>query len=80
MSPYRPEILDELALHGICPKPATPPELVRSYLSDLYRYEIRRLREQLLAGKFPKREYSSRVAGLRSKYPLLALPIRFWMR
>ncbi len=80
MSPYRPEVLDELARHGICPRPTTPPRLVRAYLNDLYRYEIRALRARLLAGEFPKREYSPRVAALKSKYPLLAIPIQFWMR
>ncbi len=80
MPTYHPEVLEQLALHGIRPRSSTPPELVRRYLNDLYRYEIRVLRGRLLGGEFPKREYSARVAALKSTYPLLAIPIQFWMR
>ncbi len=76
---YRAEIVEQLALHGIRPKPTTRPELVREYLSHLYRYEIRRLRRRLLAGDFPKEQYLSRVVELRRRYPLLSIPIHLWI-
>ncbi len=77
---YRREVLDELADHGIRPTASTPPALVRDYLSDLYRYEIRRLKRRLLRGEFPKEEYLSRVVELRIRYPLLSIPVQLWMR
>ena len=77
---YRPEVLEQLALHGIRPTPSTPPDLMRDYLSDLYRYEIRRLKRRLLSGEFPKDEYLSRVVQLRLRYPLLSVPLHLWMR
>ncbi len=75
---YRPEVLEQLSLHGIRPGPSTSPELVRDYLSDLYRYEIRRLKGRLLRGEFPKTEYLPRVVQLRVKYRLLSIPTRLW--
>jgi hypothetical protein len=70
---YRLEVLTELARHGICPTERTPPQIVRDYVRDLYKYEIRRLRTRYLAGEFPKLEYSQRVDQLRRQYPVLAL-------
>ncbi len=75
---YREPVLLELASHGIRPTPETPPDFAREVLADLYLYEIRRLREQLKSGAFPKREYASRVEALRNRYPLLGLDLRFW--
>jgi len=46
---------------------------VREYVNDLYRYEIRRLRDRLLRGEFPKNTYLDRVVSLRNKYSVLAL-------
>jgi len=51
---------------------------VRNYVRDLYKYEIRRLRERYLRREFPKAEYWTRVDGLRRSYPVLALPARLW--
>lgn len=79
MPTYRPEVVEELVAHGIRPMPSTPPALVRRYLNELYRYEIRKLRRRLLNGDFPKQEYLSRVVDLRSRYPLLTIPIHLWM-
>ncbi len=78
MPTYRPEVLEQLAEHGIRPLPATPPSLIRDYLSDLYRYEIRRLRQRLLRGDIPKQNYSAHVVALRKRYPLLSIPTRLW--
>lgn len=70
---YRPAILAALAEHGIRPTPATRPELVHELVSDLYRFELRRLRAQLVAGEFPKSTYYGRVVELRRKYPIASL-------
>jgi hypothetical protein len=77
---YAPEALEILAGHGLQPGPGTPPAVVREGLSDLYRYEIRRLRRQLLAGEFPKGEYLDRVVALRARYWLLSVPTERWVR
>ena len=75
---YKPAILAKLAGHGICPRPGSPPELVRGFVNDLYCYELRRLRDQLLSGAFPKHAYAARVVALRDKYSVLALkPLQF---
>ena len=70
---YRPEVLERLEMHGIRPRPTTRPELVREFVNDLYRYEIRSLRDRLLRGEFPKDTYYDRVVALRGKYSVLAL-------
>jgi hypothetical protein len=70
---YRRDVLERLEEHGIRPSPSTPPELVREFVNDLYRYEIRRLRDRLLRGEFPKHTYFDRVVSLRNKYSVLAL-------
>ena len=75
---YRADVLAALLVHGIKPTPHTDPQLVRDYLRDLYKYEIRRLRERYLRGEFPKAEYSRLVDRLRHQYPVLALTARQW--
>ena len=77
--PYRREILAELWRHGVQPKPTSSPELVRAFVRELYKYEIRRLREGYMRGEFAKREYSVRVEALRRNYPVLAWPSRLWI-
>jgi len=75
---YRPEILAELLKHGVRPGPTTPPKLVADFMSDLYRYEIRRLRTKLRRGEVPKERYLDEVVALRRKYPLVSVPVRLW--
>jgi hypothetical protein len=70
---YRRDVLERLEEHGIRPRPTTRPELVREFVNDLYRYEIRKLRDCLLRGEFPKHTYVDRVVELRNKYSVLAL-------
>ena len=77
---YRQDILEALWRHGVQPTPHTRPELVRDYVRDLYKYEIRRLRERYMRGEFPKQEYWHRVDALRRAYPVLALPSRLWVQ
>jgi len=76
---YRPDVLSALWRHGVQPTSRTDPELVRAYVRDLYKYEIRKLRERYLQNEFPKQEYWDRVDALRRAYPVLALPARLWV-
>lgn len=75
---YHPRVLEALAGHGVRPLPHTPPELVRGYVRELYKFEIKRLRARLIAGEFPRSEYAGRVDALRQQYPVLSLqPFQF---
>jgi hypothetical protein len=76
---FRPSVLDELSRHGLQPLPTTKAEFLRDAVRDLYRYEIRRLRSELLAGRIPKVDYANRVVELRRRYPLLSLPLEMWV-
>jgi hypothetical protein len=75
---YRPAVLEALAGHGLLPRASTPPRQLRDAVRDLYRYEIRRLREELLAGRIRKPDYAGHVVELRKRYALLSLPIELW--
>jgi hypothetical protein len=76
---YHPNILEQLAFHGIRPSRDTSPAFVREYLSDLYRYEIRQLKSRLLQEEFPRAEYAGRVRQLRRKYVLLSTSPDRWV-
>jgi hypothetical protein len=75
---YRPDVLRELEKHGVRPRRTTRPALVHEFVSDLYRFELRRLRGRLLRREVSKEEYAGRVIDLRRKYPLVSLPARYW--
>jgi len=75
---YRDDVLHELARHGLGPTSTTTPQQLRDAVRDLYNYEIKRLRGELLASRFPKTEYAARVVALRDRYPLLSLPMELW--
>jgi hypothetical protein len=77
---YAPEALAALAGHGLSPGARTSPALVREALSDLYRYEIRRLRRRLLGGDVLKADYRDHVIALRRQYWLLSVPVEHWAR
>jgi hypothetical protein len=76
---YRADVLAQLARHGVYPTPATPPQLVYDFVNDLYRYELRRLRDQLVRGAIPKAGYYDRVVALRVKYPLVSIKPELWI-
>jgi hypothetical protein len=76
---YHPRVLDELARHGLRPLPATPPARLREAVRDLYLYEIRRLRGELLRGRIVRKHYADHVVALRRRYPLLSLPVEQWL-
>ncbi len=73
MYTYRADVLRHLLVHGVRPTPHTSPQLVRDFVRDLYKYEIRVLRERYMRREFPKAEYAERVDALRRRYPVLAL-------
>jgi hypothetical protein len=73
---YRADVLENLLRHGVRPTDRTRPELVRAFVRDLYKYEIRVLRERYLRREFPKNDYADRVDALRRRYPVLALQPR----
>jgi hypothetical protein len=76
---YRRDVLEQLLRHGVRPTPHTQPTIVRDFVRDLYKYEIRTLRERYLRNEFPKAEYSRLVDELRRRYPVLALPARLFV-
>ena len=76
---YRRDVLAALLTHGVVPTDRTPPELARNFVRDLYKYELRQLRDRYVRKEFPKKEYSERVVLLRDKYPVLALIARHWV-
>ena len=73
---YRAGVLEQLLTHGVRPTDRTNPQLVRDFVRDLYKYEIRCLRERYLRREFPKNEYAARVDQLRRRYLVLALQPR----
>jgi hypothetical protein len=75
---YKPFVLESLAHHGLSPKPTTTPAQLRGFLNELYRYELRRLRDRYLRREFSKLEYHARVLEVRRRYPLMALSVEFW--
>ena len=70
---YSGRMLEALEQHGIRPRPTTRPELVHEFVSDLYRFELRRLRDRLRQGAISKTGYRDRVVELRRRYPLVSL-------
>ena len=76
---YRVAVLDELWTHGVHPTDHTRPELVHEFVSDLYRHQLRRLRQRLLSREFPKKDYAAQVITLRKRYRLISMPAAEWL-
>jgi hypothetical protein len=76
---YRADVLVAVQAHGVIPTSHTSPVLVRNFVRDLYKYELRKLRDRYVKREFPKHEYYTRVEALRNKYPVLALVARLWV-
>lgn len=81
---YRTEVLAELERIGIRPTESTDPGRVRELVNDLYRFEIRRLRSEIVEreaveGSRLRGEYSARVTDLRDSYPVLSRPASSWV-
>jgi len=71
-------MLNALAGLGIRPGPRTSPTLVKDYVSQLYRYELRRLRDRLVGGQIATADYKSLIIGLRPRYWMLSIPAARW--
>lgn len=71
-------MLDALAALGLAPRDDTPPELLREQLNDLYRFELRRLRDRHRAGRISKPDYIPHVLELRKKYWMLSVRLDKW--
>ena len=76
---FTPEVIEELERHGLSPKPDTRAELLREQINDLYRFEIRKLRDRCRAGEFSTRELPGHVVELRRRYLLLSIPTAQWV-
>ena len=76
---YRADVLEALWQHGVHPTDRTSPALVHEFVGDLYRYEIRRLRDRMVRREFPKQEYLDRVVQLRRRYPVISMKPDAWL-
>lgn len=77
---YPPELLAALAPLGIAPTDHTPPALARDAVDELYKYELRRLRDQLRSGDVERSSYLARIIALRKKDRVLTLPLPAWQK
>jgi hypothetical protein len=75
---WDPEMLAALAALGVRPGPDTPPAFVKDYVTGLYQYELRRLRDRLVRGEVPKASYATLVAAIRPRYWMLSIPAADW--
>ncbi len=76
---YRQQVLEQLEQHGVRPMSTTPPELLHDFVSDLYRFELRRLRKRYVRGEIKRLDYSGHVIALRKKYLLVSVPVGRWV-
>ncbi|MGH9824974.1 MAG: hypothetical protein ACREDR_17225 [Blastocatellia bacterium] len=76
---YRTSVLDQLAGHGIIPGDDTSPDFIHDFVNDLYVYEIRALKQRMISGLIAKSDYAKAVAALRDRYPILSLPLAYWL-
>ena len=74
----RPSVREELAGHGITAEADDTPAILRERLNDVYVGEVKKLRERQVRGEIPLREYAGHVAELKSRFPLLGLPLPLW--
>lgn len=74
----KPEVLADLARHGVQPTPGEAPAALRARLNDIYLEDVRALREQQRAGAIALRDYAAQVERLKQRYALLGLPLRLW--
>ena len=74
----RPAVRDELSRHGVSSGPEDTPATLREKLNDAYLAEVRRLRERQVRGEIPLKEYAGHVAALKSRFPLLGVPLDLW--
>src|SRR5438552_876400 len=58
---YRQDVLAELWKYGVRPTEHTPPVLVRTFINEIYKFELRRLRDCYVRGEFPKHDYHRQI-------------------
>jgi len=75
---YPPELADALLSLGFAPGASTTPAFTRQAVDDLYKYELRRLRDRLRSGLVNRADYLGLVVMLRKKYWMLTLPLPVW--
>jgi hypothetical protein len=75
---YPPELVAALEALGFAPSSDTAPAVTRAGVDDLYRYELRRLRDRHKAGAVARVQYLDQVIALRKKYWMLTLPLAAW--
>jgi hypothetical protein len=74
----RSSIREELRRHGIDAGEGDSAEVLRERLNDVYVAEVKALRARQVAGEIPLREYAGHVEALKSRFPLLGLPLAHW--
>ena len=67
-----------LAAHGIEAAADEAPQALRERLNDVYLEEVRALKARQRGGEIPLREYAAHVHALKSRFPLLSLPLSSW--
>jgi hypothetical protein len=77
---YPPEFLETLARLGLAPRADTPPTVVRRAVDELYKHELKQLRDRYLRGETARSDLAGQVIGLRKKYWLLTLSDQAWER
>jgi hypothetical protein len=77
---FRTDVLADLARHGILPRTDSRPALIREFLNDMYRHELRRLRDRVLRGELARSELAGLVVALRRRYRLLSIPVSDWTK
>lgn len=75
---YTPTILDALLEHGLRPLPTSDPQFLRDAVNELYRFEIRKLRDRTLDGDIARADLAGHVVELRKRYVLLSIPMTHW--
>jgi hypothetical protein len=80
---YQPSVLEGLERLGIRPRGDSDPGVVRALVNDLYVFELRRLKLDLVArerseGRRLRHQYSGLVRQLRERYSVLGLPADRW--
>jgi hypothetical protein len=77
---YPVDFLSALLTFGLAPRETTSPAVVRGALNDLYRFELRRMRDRLRAGQIAAADYHGLVVALRKRYWPLSLTLDAWQR
>jgi hypothetical protein len=75
----RPAVLAALEHHGVAIGPDDTPPSLRDRLEEIYVADVRRLKARQVSGEIPLRDYARHAAALKETYPLLGLPLVFWV-